>query len=308
MKRFSSLVSLGIVLSLCVSTMPAQAVAVVVARTWVSGVGNDGNPCSRTAPCLTLAHALTVTIPGGEIDVLDPAGLGSATITQAVTIDGGGGFGSVLVSGQAGITINAGPNDRVILRNLTITGNDGTGTTGIKFIAAAALTVQNCNIMNFGQLGIDFTPATRASLVIIDSSIENNAQGGLLSSAGSGGVNRVSIVNTSFQRSGTYAIRATTNTDLAIFGGLISTNRGGGVIADGATAQVTLKHTMITNNQAFGLNALNSGIIRFSSTDVSYNNGTGLLAQSGGQILSFGNNTVAGNAPDGTRTGALPLI
>ena len=30
-------------------------------RTWVSRVGNDTDPCSRTAPCKTFAGAMTKT-------------------------------------------------------------------------------------------------------------------------------------------------------------------------------------------------------------------------------------------------------
>src|SRR5262245_23923450 len=50
-------------------------------RTWVSGVGNDANPCSRTAPCKTFAGAISKTAIGGEIDALDPGGYGTITIT-----------------------------------------------------------------------------------------------------------------------------------------------------------------------------------------------------------------------------------
>src|ERR1700684_971293 len=84
---------------------PAQAQAT---RTWVSGVGDDANPCSRTAPCKTFAGAISKTVAGGEIDVLDPGGFGALTITKAITLDGGGGqVASILVSGTNGITINA---------------------------------------------------------------------------------------------------------------------------------------------------------------------------------------------------------
>jgi len=100
-------------------TSAAQAQA---SRTWVSGVGDDANPCSRTAPCKTFAGAISKTAPGGEIDALDPGGFGAVTITKAITIDGGGGqVASVLVSGTNGIIVNAtGPTDVVTLRNLRI--------------------------------------------------------------------------------------------------------------------------------------------------------------------------------------------
>ncbi len=51
------------------STASAQS-----ARTFVSGVGDDVNPCSRTAPCKTFAGAISKTSAGGTIEALDPAG------------------------------------------------------------------------------------------------------------------------------------------------------------------------------------------------------------------------------------------
>src|SRR5437773_11487125 len=102
------------------SSSDAQAQAT---RTWVSGVGDDANPCSRTAPCKTFAGAISKTAAGGEIDALDPAGFGAVTITKAITLDGGGGqVASVLVSGTNGIVVQAQPTDTVILRNLSING------------------------------------------------------------------------------------------------------------------------------------------------------------------------------------------
>ena len=35
----------------------ASGVQAQVTRTWVSGMGNDSYPCSRSAPCKTLAGA-----------------------------------------------------------------------------------------------------------------------------------------------------------------------------------------------------------------------------------------------------------
>src|SRR5499433_4446 len=120
-------------------------------RIWVSGVGDDVNPCSRTAPCKTFAGAISKTAAGGEIDALDPAGYGAVTITKAITIDGGGGqVASVLVSGTNGIVVQAGVADVVTLRNLRINGL-GTGLNGIRYLSGAALHVQNCHIFEFTQ-------------------------------------------------------------------------------------------------------------------------------------------------------------
>src|SRR5437867_9427866 len=91
-------------------------------RTWVSGVGDDANPCSRTAPCKTFAGAISKTAAKGEINALDPGGFGGVTITKAITIDGGGHIAGVLVSGTNGIVVNAGVNDVITLRGLDING------------------------------------------------------------------------------------------------------------------------------------------------------------------------------------------
>src|SRR5437660_7029346 len=96
-------------------------------RTWVSGVGDDVNPCSRTAPCKTFAGAISKTATGGEIDCLDPGGFGAVTITKSITIDGttGAGFGSILAAGFNGVIVNVTTNPStavVILRNLYING------------------------------------------------------------------------------------------------------------------------------------------------------------------------------------------
>src|ERR1700736_2139486 len=106
---------------LCLLTVAAHAQA---SRTWVSGVGDDANPCSRTAPCKTFAGAISKTAAGGEIDALDPAGYGAVTIAKAITIDGGGGqVASILASGGInGVNVQAGASDVVTLRNLRING------------------------------------------------------------------------------------------------------------------------------------------------------------------------------------------
>src|SRR5262245_19093526 len=98
-------------------------------RTWVSGVGDDANPCSRTAPCKTFAGAISKTATGGEINVLDPGGFGGVTITKSVTIRSEVEAG-VLVSGTNAIIVNAPAGSRVVLEGLDIEGL-GTGLNGV---------------------------------------------------------------------------------------------------------------------------------------------------------------------------------
>src|SRR5277367_1461836 len=124
--------ALAAVAAMTLGTSLAHAQAT---RTWVSGVGDDANPCSRTAPCKTWAGAISKTAAGGEMDALDPGGFGAVTITKSITLDGGGGqVASVLVAGTNGIVVQAGAADTVILRNLRLNGISGTGTGGLNGI------------------------------------------------------------------------------------------------------------------------------------------------------------------------------
>src|SRR4051794_4722594 len=145
----------------CAATVNAQAT-----RTWVSGVGDDVNPCSRTAPCKTFAGAISKTAEGGEIDALDPAGYGTLTVSKAMTVDGGTGSGwaSVLnTGGISGFTVNITQgthvNDAVvILRNITINGASqapsGGGSNGIRILKGDRVFVFNCHIENQTTTGI----------------------------------------------------------------------------------------------------------------------------------------------------------
>src|SRR5262249_30554066 len=146
-------------------------------RTWVSGVGDDVNPCSRTAPCKTWAGAISKTAPGGEIDALDPAGFGALTITKAITLDGGGGqVASTLVSGTNGIVVQAGANDVVIIRNRRINGISS-GFNGIRFLSGKALIVEKCDIFGFTQNGIDVATAGGSVFVTQTNSSNNTGSG-----------------------------------------------------------------------------------------------------------------------------------
>src|SRR5919108_511573 len=147
--RNPALAIVGLALALITQTQSADAQA---ARTWVSGVGDDVNPCSRTAPCKTFAGAISKTAAGGEISVLDPGGFGAVTITKSISItNDNSGEAGILASGTNGIIINAGAADVVNIRGVIIDGGPATfpGLNGIRFLAGAALHVQNCVIKNF---------------------------------------------------------------------------------------------------------------------------------------------------------------
>src|SRR5258708_6829298 len=162
-----------------------SAVCSAQSRTWVSGVGDDLNPCTRTAPCLTFAGALVKTAAGGEIDALDPGDFGAVTITKSISIVANGVNAGIVASGVNAIIVSAGFNDVVTLKGLTLEGT-GLGLSGIKFNTGAVLQVENCTINNFTVNGIDFNPSgASAVLTVKNSSIRNNAGTGV---GGMGGV------------------------------------------------------------------------------------------------------------------------
>ncbi len=136
-------------------------------RTWVSGVGDDVNPCSRTAPCKTFAGAISKTAEGGEINVLDPGGYGGVTITKAISIRAVGNEGGVLVGGGNGIVVNAGDDDDVVLSGLDFEGI-GLGTNGVNFINGASVHISDSSINNFTTAGINFASATPGSTLVVD--------------------------------------------------------------------------------------------------------------------------------------------
>jgi hypothetical protein len=163
----------GAALMLGGSTAFAQAT-----RTWVSGVGDDANPCSRTAPCKTFAGAISKTAAGGEIDAIDSGGFGAVTITKAITIDAHNVMAGVLVSGTNGIVISAGATDVVTLRGLSITAPNN-GLIGVKYVSGGTVHVEDCLISGFTQGAIDFRPAAAANLFVKRVTASGNSGGGV---------------------------------------------------------------------------------------------------------------------------------
>jgi hypothetical protein len=145
-------------------------------RTWVSGVGDDANPCSRTAPCKTFAGAISKTVGGGEIDALDPGGFGQVTISKSITIDGTGVLAGILATVGNGITINSREATNIIsvrLRGLAINGV-GTGVNGINVIAANRVAIEDCVIDGFTGNGIN---AAAGAVFVKNTAIRNNNVG-----------------------------------------------------------------------------------------------------------------------------------
>ena len=139
---------------------PASAQAT---RTWVSGVGDDVNPCSRTAPCKTFAGAISKTAAGGEINCLDPGGFGAVTIIKSMTISCPYTEGGALAGGN-GIVVNLpASTDVVYLRGLDIFGVNPP-SNGVRFIGQGTLHIEDSVIRRFNaanSAGISFAPPAR---------------------------------------------------------------------------------------------------------------------------------------------------
>ena len=268
-------------------------------RTWVSGVGDDANPCSRTAPCKTFAGAISKTAAGGEIDALDPAGYGAVTITKAITIDGGGGqVASVLVSGTNGIVVQAGPNDVVILRNLRINGI-GSGLNGIRFLSGKDLNVENCYIFGFTQNGIDvaLNQATPASVHVIDSVLKNNGGTGIRAANAVAPNVLVGIDNTKVILDNV-GIDANTNSRVVVNRSVSENASTDGMKASASTGQMTVSFSDSSFN-ANGITASGGGSVNVAFSNLAYNT-TCAMNNSASNFATFGNNRVVGTANCGT--------
>ncbi|MEO6788825.1 MAG: right-handed parallel beta-helix repeat-containing protein, partial [Chthoniobacteraceae bacterium] len=216
-------------------------------RTWVSGVGDDANPCSRTAPCKTFAGAISKTAAGGEISVLDPGGFGGVTVTKSITLDGEGTLASILVAGTPGITINA-AGGVVSLKNLLIFGVGNTvtpGTIGVRIIAAAEVNIENCTIYEFSQKGVSIETSADCRVNIKNTIIRNCAQGAVLAAPTAGGVvaniSKCSLNNSTFGFKGQGTVKAILDDCVA------ASNAANGVIAS-AGASVSVNNCTINDN------------------------------------------------------------
>jgi hypothetical protein len=284
-------------LLLAALALPASALGQAT-RTWVSGVGDDANPCSRTAPCKTFPGAISRTAAGGEIDVLDPGGFGGVTITKAITIDGENTQAGVLVSGTNAIIVNAGVNDKVVLKGLNIDGV-GTGLDGIRFLAGKRLRVQNSKIYNFTGDGIDDLSSTAGNRMILQGvRIHDNGGNGVFVDPPSGVLSIATLRNVQADDNNCGVVAASSGV-----GGSCGVGASGG-----GRPTVGVFHSAFTDNALTGVFSNGSlAKIQVSDNEVT-NNANGLLAQDSGQIVSWKNNFVASNANDGAATSfATPL-
>jgi hypothetical protein len=291
---------------LAITTLaPAQAT-----RTWVSGVGDDANPCSRTAPCKTYAGAISKTARDGEISTLDPGGFGAVTITKSITINGGGGgqgYGSILAALVNGIIINitdpADARKSVRLDWLNINGASS-GLDGIRLLAGNTLHVENTLIDGFTGDGIEalYSAANTGAVISVNNTtIRNCAGSGIKTTAASGGSIRLNVNNVQITKCG-IGVDQVNGTIGNIHDSMISSNTTG-VQTNESTAGslVNIDSTTISNNAGTGVNVVGGSRARIARCNI-LQNGTSLAPAA--NVDSGGNNSIVGNttntAPGGT--------
>jgi hypothetical protein len=268
-----------------------------VARTFVSGINaDDSNPCTNIAPCRTFAAAMAKTSAGGEIDALDTAEYGPVTITKAITIDGGGQVASIQADGVNGIVVSAGANDKVILRNVRISGSN-TGLNGIRFLSGGQLTIDKCEIFGFTLNGVDISQGSSAQSWVTNTNIGMIGSVGIMATTTAGivtlGIDKVRVEWSNKGIDAAFHSRVTVNDSFVQNAASI------GIEADG-DAIIVINGSVIDLNGS-GVETTNvSGIEAFayvSNSEIAFNS-TG-FNELAGRINTFGNNRFIANGSDG---------
>ena len=274
-------VLVGVALSLGTATI-AQAQAT---RTWVSGVGNDANPCSRTAPCKTFAGAISKTATNGEIDTLDPGGFGAVTITKSITIDGGSpGMGGILAALVSGVIVNAPATSQIVLKNLTINGV-GNGIDGIRYVAGLSLHLHNVSVDGMTGFCVNFKPTNVSFLFISDSKFTKCAAGGVMVD-GTTTFQRASITRT-VSDGNLFGYKAFSQALVNITDSTAGAGGDSGFFADGANAKMFAVNSSANLNFT-GAKATNNAEVRFFNGSIGHSAGTPTTTATGGTVVTTG--------------------
>jgi hypothetical protein len=296
-----------------VATLASTSAYALSNRTFVSGTGSDANPCSLSAPCRSFAGAIAQTNAGGEIAVLDTAGYGAVTITNAISIVNEEGVeAGISVTSGDGITINAGATDVVNLRGLTIV-NAG-GDIGITFISGGALNVQNCVIRGFsGGSGLNLLPDSNADFNVSNTIVSGNTFGVLLAPTGTGATvtasfEQVQAIHNSLSGITIEGDLMTGSLFAIAADSLASGNGQVGFDSRSAFAKATTTFTLVNckaanNGTGVVSEGNNAGVILNNST-ISGNSSNGFSATDGAVIASYGNNAIVNATNTGTLTPA----
>src|SRR4051794_39271208 len=289
--------SRSVLLSLIASLVLTGALHAQATRTWVSGVGDDANPCSRTAPCKTFAGAISKTADKGEISVLDPGGFGAVTITKGITINGEGTLAGILSATVNGIIVNAPATSTVYIHNISINGG-GSGLDGIKIFAAGSVIVEDTWIYGITSHGIEVTASAGTNLKVNNTTIENTGAGDCIHLNTTAGQVVAMVYNSRLQDCAS-AINAVGNVRAGVAHTVMSHGTIG-VKTTGSDSIINVDNSFITYFQT-GIKSIASGTashIRVSDTVIAQN-GIGLDTSLGGSIDSFQGNSLVGNPTPG---------
>jgi hypothetical protein len=278
----------------CALALPATASG-QASRTWVSGVGDDANPCSRTAPCKTFPGAISKTAAKGEINVLDPGGFGVVTVTKPITIRSDGVTGGIVAAASNGVIINAGVNDDVRIHGLDINGF-GTGLNGIRVLQAGDVHISDTHIYGFLRNGIDVESAnTNGTVTVSNSVIGGNAGVGVMAAPASTGRAEVTVRDSQIDDNTCGLVASSFAIDpLFNFGTRCGTLDTGTV----RPATVTAFGSSIGENPRGVFANGSQAVVQLGANEVT-RSGVGLSRAAGGAISSFGDNYVFDNNTDG---------
>jgi hypothetical protein len=280
-------------------------------RTWVSGVGDDVNPCSRTAPCKTFAGAISKTAANGTINCIDPGGFGAVTITKNMTIDCESQGGGILAAATNGINVN-GADIVVKIRNLAIEGA-GSGLVGVNVLNGAAVILDNVSITQFSAgtaACIRVSSSATTELVVNNSRLSDcgiapSTGGGVVLQPNIGGNTRFALNNVSITNS-ISGVLASGPTSGSVRGAITDTlimGSGNGIAATttGAATRIMVNDTTLVGNLNGVFSGGGAGVVVGNSTITA--NTTGLSIAAPGTIQTYGNNKLLDNTTsDGTFT------
>jgi hypothetical protein len=291
-----SIAALGLAFTPLLFAAPAHAQAT---RTWVSGVGDDVNPCSRTAPCKTFAGAISKTAANGKINCLDPGGFGAVTITKSLEIDCFAFPGGILSAGTNGINISTTPNITVVLRGIEIHGA-GTGLAGIRVLIPANVTIEKCFITAITGNGVDVNISTAggATVTMFDTTITQAAKGVAMTTS-NGGSAVAHIRNVQIHKVTTDGVSLNgPNTIATISQSLLASNNVG-INLTASPTFATVAKSVLSNNGSTAINLGGAGTTLRMTDNVFSNNAGSTVVGAGGTLLSGGDNKldVAGATP-----------
>jgi hypothetical protein len=300
-------------------------------QVFVSGVGDDKNPCTIAKPCRTFQRAHDIVAADGEINALDPANYGLVNITKGISIEGHG-FAGILVGNNNGIcaiTVSAGSTDKIHLRGLLIDGQGGASTAGVNFGSGNTLSIEDTVVRNAGS-GINFFPSNSANLFVSNTLVADRVAAGV---SGISGIDITTLTaNTTFRvvldsvqvfnnqqgteggGDGIVAITGASGStiDLTVARSVIAVNSVAGVHArpqsSGTTINVFVDNSTISNNQigVFADGQFGSGANISLSRSVITQNITGWSATGSNTVSSYGDNKIDNNGSGNNAPTSIP--